>query len=234
MIKSDSTIAAAVSDGEVISRVLAGDKASFEILMRRHNQRLYRAARAILRDDLLAEDLVQEAWVRVYQHLADFAGRASFATWALRITVNEGLARVRAGKRFVDQQDGPNTNGDHMERFSSSVPDPEQQASSSEMRGILEQLIDALPDASRTVFMLRDVEGMSTFEVSEALGITEQNVKVRLHRARASLREVLNLHIGIQSRAAFGFLGVRCDRLVRRVFELINERSGRSDIRIGH
>ena len=207
MIQSNPTIAASMSDQEVISRVLAGEKASFEIIMRRHNQRLYRAARAILRDDLLAEDLVQEAWVRVYQHLGDFAGRASFAAWALRITVNEGLARLRSGKRFAEQRDEPNTNGNHMESFAAPAPDPEQQAAASQMRALLDRLIDGLPDASRTVFMLRDVEGMSTFEVSKVLGITEENVKVRLHRARAALREMLSHHAGIQRREAFSFLG---------------------------
>jgi RNA polymerase sigma-70 factor, ECF subfamily len=221
MVESNPTIAAAVSDEDVISRVLAGDTASFEIIMRRHNQRLYRAARAILRDDLLAEDLVQEAWVRVYQHLGDFAGRASFVSWALRITVNEGLARVNFGKRFAEQRGEPNTNGGRMESFAAPVPDPEQQAAASQMRALLERLIDGLPDASRTVFMLRDVEGMSTSEVSEALGITGENVKVRLHRARAALREMLSLHAGIQRGEAFSFLGVRCDRIVDRVFERI-------------
>ncbi len=97
------------------------------------------------------------------------------------------------------------------------------------MRALLEPLIDGLPDASRTVFMLRDVEGMSTFEVSEALGITEENVKVRLHRARAAMREMLSLHAGIQSREAFTFLSVRCDRMVERVFKHI----GRQDPPIG-
>ena len=103
MIEQDSPLAVAMSDEEIIARVLAGDKASFEIVMRRYNQRLYRAARAILRDDLQAEDLVQEAWVRAYQHLTDFAGRASFSTWVLRITVNEGLARLRMGKRYAER-----------------------------------------------------------------------------------------------------------------------------------
>ena len=108
-----------------------------------------------------------------------------------------------------------------MEGFAAPMPDPEQQAAASQMRALLERLIDGLPDASRTVFMLRDVEGMSTSEVSEALGITEENVKVRLHRARAALRAMLSLHAGIQRREAFSFLGVRCDRIVERVFERI-------------
>lgn len=221
MIDSHPTVAPAINDEEVIARVRAGDKASFEIVMRRYNQRLYRAARAILRDDLLAGDLVQEAWVRACQHLGDFAGRASFSTWILRITVNEGLARLRTAKRYAEKRERTGAEGGRMDRFTSSAPDPEQQAAASQMRALLEQLIDGLPDANRTVFMLRDVEGMSTYETSEVLGITEENVKVRLHRARASLREMLSLHAGIQSREAFSFLGVRCDRIVKRVFERI-------------
>src|SRR5579862_1195466 len=121
------TVASAISDDEVIARVLSGDKAGFEIVMRRHNQRLYRAARAILRDDLLAEDLVQEAWVRAYQHLADFAGRSSFSTWVLRITINEGLARVRRSKRYVETREETDAQGGGMDRFISPVPNPEQQ-----------------------------------------------------------------------------------------------------------
>lgn len=221
MIEQDSSVAAAVSDEEIIARVLAGDKARFEILIRKYNQRLYRAARAILRDDLQAEDLVQEAWVRAYQHLSEFAGRASFSTWVLRITVNEGLARLRMGKRYGEQREGTDAQGARMDRFISPVPDPEQQAASREMRILLEELIDKLPDANRAVFMLRDVEGMSTSEAAEVLSITEENVKVRLHRARASLRDMLMLHAGVQCREAFSFLGDRCDRIVQRVFERI-------------
>lgn len=210
-----------MSDEEAIARVLAGNTASFEVLMRRYNQRLYRTARAILRDDLLAEDLVQEAWVRAYQHLKDFAGRASFSTWVLRIAVNEGLARLRTGQRYAERRQEINAQGAGMDRFISPVPDPEQQASASEIRVLLEQLIDGLPDANRAVFMLRDVEGLSTADAAEVLSITEDNVKVRLHRARTALRDMLALHIGIQRRDAFSFLGVRCDRIVRRVFERI-------------
>ncbi len=220
MSDSVSPVVSTMSDEEVIARVLAGDKASFEIVMRRYNQRLFRTARAILRDDLLAEDLVQEAWVRAYQHLGDFAGRASFSTWVLRITVNEGLARLRRGQRYAEQREATGA-GERMDRFSSPAPDPEQQASASEMRALLEQLIDGLPDANRAVFMLRDVEGMSTAEAAEILSISEDNVKVRLHRARVSLREMLMAHVDIQCRGAFSFLGARCDRIVGQVFERI-------------
>jgi RNA polymerase sigma-70 factor (ECF subfamily) len=108
-----------------------------------------------------------------------------------------------------------------MDRLISPVPDPERQASASEIRVLLEELIDSLPDANRAVFMLRDVEGMSTAEAAEVLSITEDNVKARLHRARISLREMLVLRAGIQCRDAFGFLGVRCDRIVQQVFARI-------------
>jgi len=223
MIDPRDPVESAVSDDEVIARVLAGDKASFEIVMRRYNQRLYRAARALLRDDLLAEDLVQEAWVRAYQHLGQFAGRSSFSTWLLRITINEGLARARAGQRYSEPREGTDAPGGRMDRFISPVPDPEQQASTSEMRVLLEGLIDRLPDANRAVFMLRDVEGLSTSEAAEVLSISEENVKVRLHRARAALRDMLMARVGMQYREAFGFLGDRCDRIVKQVFERIGD-----------
>src|SRR4051794_14032750 len=176
-----------LSDEEVVARVLAGETGMFEIVMRRHNQRLYRVARAILRDDGEAEDVMQDAYVRAYEHLKDFAGRARFSTWLTRIAVHEALARSRRSKRFesLDQ---------HTEEPSMSTnpgASPEQQASDVEMRALLERAVDALPDEFRAVFVLRAVEGLSGAEVAECLGIAEETVKTRLFRARARLQEML-------------------------------------------
>lgn len=209
-----------MSDEEVVERVLAGDTPLFEIVMRRYNQRLYRASRAILRDDAQAEDVVQDAYVRAYQHLGQFAGRAKFSTWLIRIAVNEALARARRGKRYEESEPMADK-GDRMDDFTSSMPDPEQQASNSETRRLLEQWIEALPDSFRAVFVLRDVEEMSTTETAQALEITEENVKVRLHRARALLRKKFYAHAKVDSKEAFAFHAVRCDRITRTVFELI-------------
>ena len=113
--------------------------------------------------------------------------------------------------------------GDPMERFASLAPNPEQQASNSEIRRLLEEAVEKLPDAYRMIFMLRDVEEMSTTEAADVLEITEENVKVRLHRARALLRKSLYARAGMERKEAFNFHAVRCDRVVKDVFERIQK-----------
>jgi RNA polymerase sigma-70 factor (ECF subfamily) len=213
-----------LSDEEVVARVLAGETAMFEIVMRRHNQRLYRVARAILRDDGEAEDVMQDAYVRAYEHLDQFAGRAMFSTWLTRIAVHEALARQRRRDRYEELDPMSEREGDPMDRFASVTPNPEQLTSNSELRKLLENAVEKLPDAYRVVFMLRDVEEMSTTETAYALEITEENVKVRLHRARALLRKSLFMLAGTESKEAFSFNAVRCDRVIKNVFERIQKR----------
>ncbi len=213
------TGAETLADEQVVERVLSGDTASFEIIMRRYNQRLYRVARAILRDDHEAEDVMQDAYVRAYQHLRQFQGRARFSTWLIRIAVHEALARARRRERFVEPS--PDSNEDPMNQLPASLPSPEQAASNSELARLLEQAIDALPAPYRSVFMLRDVEELSTEEAAGCLEITEENVKTRLHRARAMLRRELYARAGAGSASAFQFMAERCDRVVRRVFDRI-------------
>jgi RNA polymerase sigma-70 factor (ECF subfamily) len=207
-----------LSDEEVIARVLAGDLGNYEILMRRYNQRLYRIARSILRDESEAEDLVQDAYVRAYAALAKFRGEALFSTWLSRIAVHEANSRLRRKRR---QQEFPANagEGDRMESIRSSDPDPEQQTLSREAASFLEDAIDTLPDMYRCVFTMRDIEQMSTAEVADCLDLTEENVKIRLLRARQMLRSELYARAGASSALAFQFMKQRCDRIVRRVFE---------------
>ncbi len=204
------------TDEQVVERVLAGETAAFEVLMRRYNQRLYRVARAILRDDAEAEDVMQDTYVRAYQHLAQFAGRARFSTWLIRIAVHESLARKRRSWRTegLDAITGPS--GEIL-MPASSARDPESCASTSELRRVLEQAILALPEDYRTVMMLRDVDELSTAEAAAALEITEENAKVRLHRARALLRKQLYAMTRATTVSAFEFPATRCDRVVSRV-----------------
>jgi RNA polymerase sigma-70 factor (ECF subfamily) len=216
-----------LSDEQVVARVLAGETAMFEIVMRRHNQRLYRVTRSILRNDGEAEDVMQDAYVRAYEHLNQFSGRAKFSTWLTRIAVNEALARQHRGKRYQDTMS--EQEGDPMDRFASLAPTPEQQASRSELRRLLEEAVEKLPDAYRTIFMLRDVEEMSTTEAAHVLDITEDNVKVRLHRARILLRKSLYVRAGMEKREAFDFHAVRCDRVVKNVFERIQKQTSKAD-----
>lgn len=216
-----------LSDEAVVARVLAGETALFEIVMRRYNQRLYRVARSILRDDSEAEDVMQEAYVRAYQHLNQFAGRAKFSTWLTRIAVHEALARSYRRNRFADlsAHDSADSSplGDPMNNIPTHAASPEEQVSNSELRGLLEQAILQLPESYRSVLMLRDLEELSTADAAECLQISEENVKVRLHRARALLRRELYARTGRTLTETFQFQAPRCDRVVRNVFERIAE-----------
>ncbi len=186
--------------------------------MRRYNQRLYRVARAILRDDGEAEDVMQDTYVRAYQHLAQFAGRARFSTWLIRIAVHEALARKRRRQRLEGLDAITSPSGDILVPASRAF-DPESVASNSELRRVLEQAILALPEDYRTVLVMRDVDELSTAETAAALEITEENAKVRLHRARALLRKQLYSMTRASTAAAFEFPATRCDRVVANVLQ---------------
>jgi RNA polymerase sigma-70 factor (ECF subfamily) len=209
-----------LSDDQVVARIISGQTALFEVLMRRHNERVYRAARAITKDEREAEDVMQQAYVNAYTHLRQFDGRAQFSTWLTRIAVHESLARLRRRTRYTTF--GPEelyTQESAM--YSSSTPDPERQAFSRELGRLLERAIDRLPDGAREVFMLRQVEGMSTAEVAMALDLSEDAVKARFSRARAALRRDLSDQVGTAAADTFRFLRPRCDRIVAAVLARI-------------
>jgi RNA polymerase sigma-70 factor, ECF subfamily len=210
-----------MTDEEMVAQVLRGETGMFEVIMLRHNQLLYHVARAILRDDSQAEDVVQDAYVSAYEHLAQFAGRAKFSTWLTRIAVNEALAQFRRSGRYEQLESTSEEKGDRMDGFASPMLNPEQQASTSEMRRLLERSIDALPDAYRAVVMMRDVEEMNTIETAQALDITEENVKTRLYRAHKLLRGAFYLQAKCRAQRSLRFLGARCDHLVKNVFARI-------------
>jgi len=216
-----------LSDEEVVSRILKGEIALFEVIMRRYNQRLYRVARAILRNDGDAEDVVQDAYVRAYEHLVQFAGKAAFSTWLTRIAVHEALARKRRNGRLeeleaVQKKDASNST------LKASGPNPESESAQHETRQLLEESIEALPADYRTVVVMRDVEEMNVAETAAILEVSEALVKTRLHRAHAMLRK--QLYARAQGRVAdlYPFLGARCDRMVKRVFERIGGTPGSS------
>jgi RNA polymerase sigma-70 factor, ECF subfamily len=201
-----------LADEEVVARVLAGDTSLFEILMRRYNQRLFRVARGILADDAEAEDVMQEAYLRAFRELATFRGEAQFSTWLTRIACHEALARMRKRRRLV-----PITGGEPPEP-PAETHGPDREAENRELKDVLRQAVEALPDPLRTVFCLREVEGLSTEQTADALGLTVENVRVRLHRAKMGLRQKLDERIGREVRRLYLFDGPRCDRLVERVF----------------
>jgi RNA polymerase sigma-70 factor, ECF subfamily len=207
------------SDLEVIEQILRGDTALFELLMRRYNERVYRAARSILRDDHEAEDVMQQAYVNAFTHLRQFNGSSRFPTWLTRIAINEALARVRYQRRYEPFNDELSHPEPRM--LQNAAENPERHAFTGELRQLLEWAIDALPDGMREVFMLREVEGLSTAEVAECLDVSEDVVKTRLSRGRAALRARLMERTGATAPEAFRFYRPRCDRVVARALEAI-------------
>jgi len=220
---SSPAAAATLSDAEVVDRVRAGERALFEVLVRRHDRRVYRTIRAILRDEDEVEDAMQQAWVQAYRHLGSFQGTSAFSTWMVRIAANEALQRLRRAGPLAPVA-APHEEEDAM----SAAPDPEERASARELVRLLERAVDALPPHHRLVFMLREVEGLSTAQAAEALGIAEEAAKVRLHRARAALRRSLQETLGEAAAEAFPVHAPRCDRVVARVMEAIAESEPRA------
>jgi RNA polymerase sigma-70 factor (ECF subfamily) len=209
----------ALDDDQVVTHVLAGHTSLFEVLMRRHNERVYRTARAIVHDDSEAEDVMQQAYVNAYAHLRQFDGRAAFSTWLTRIVVHEALARARRRGRF-QPFDGEQSSMNNVVPLRAR-DNPERQAFGRELRTLLEAAVDELPDGLREVVVLRLAEGMSTAETAECLGINEDAVKTRLTRARARLRRDLADRMGSVAPDIFRFLRPRCDRVVAAVLARI-------------
>jgi RNA polymerase sigma-70 factor (ECF subfamily) len=201
------------TDDEVIARVRGGDTDLFEVVMRRYNQRLYRTVRSILREEDETLDVMQEAYVNAFTHLADFSGRARFSTWLTRIAVHEALGRLRKRKRVeaLDEADSEDL------LMVSPAIGPEGRASDGELRVLLEEAVDALPEAFRTTFVLRSIEQLSVAETAEVLDIPEETVKTRHHRARERLQRQLTERVGGALPELFGFYRPRCDRLVASV-----------------
>lgn len=203
---------AALPDSEIVDRVIGGERALFEILMRRHNQRIYRVVRAVLKDEHEVEDAMQQAYINAFVHLDQFERRSQFATWLTRIALNESFVRLRRRQASIERVG---------KTVPSQQPDPERQAYAAELTRALQWALDALPEIYRSVFILRDVEGLSTSETAAGLGLGEEVVKTRLHRARAMLRRAVAERIGGCARAAFQFQVPRCDRIVAAVLTRI-------------
>ena len=216
------------SDAEVVHLVRSGETGLYELLMRRYNQRLFRIIRSVVTNDLEAEDALQEAWVHAYEHLDQFAGRAGFAAWVARIAYYEALARSRKSKRWLRLEDPEGEITPEATRRHTASDTPESQAMRRQLAQFLEAAVDALPQTYRSVFVLREVEQMSTAETAECLGLSEEAVKTRLHRSRALLRRELTNRIGPSVEEAYCFLGTRCDRTVACVLARIASDTGRN------
>jgi RNA polymerase sigma-70 factor, ECF subfamily len=214
-----------IPDQELAQRIVDGEQSAFEILMRRYNRRLFRTARSIVKNDTDAEDVLQDAYLLAHRRMSTFRGDAQLLTWLTRIVVNEAIARNRKSARHAEiirldgevvpmQEDG----GEGMAHISQMAPGgPEHEAIREETRRLLERKIDHLPEAFRTVFMLRVVEEMTVEEVSAVLGIPEATVRSRHFRAKSMLRESISREFDTALEDAFSFDGERCDRIVAAV-----------------
>ena len=215
------------TDVEIAARIAAGDTQALAQLMRRYNQKLYRTARSILKDDAEAEDAVQEAFLLARRSIGGFRGDASLATWLVRIVVNEALGRARKRARSAEiiRMDGDiDLEGDvEASVDGETAGQPEASAVRAETRRLLERTIDTLPAAFRTVFVLRAVEELTVEETAMALGIPEATVRTRFFRARSLLRESLAREIDFAYEDAFAFAGERCDRIVAAVLARLDE-----------
>jgi RNA polymerase sigma-70 factor, ECF subfamily len=217
-------------DVELARRVAQGDQAAFQQLMRRHNRVLYRTARSILKDDAEAEDALQEAYLRAFHAIGDFRGEAKLSTWLVRIVANEALGHLRKRTRSAQAipitryAEGLEAVEAHMNE--SLAEQPEDAALRAQTRRLLEAKIDQLPDAFRTVFVLRAVEELSVEETAAALDIPEATVRTRFFRARSQLREAISSEVDCAIEDAFAFDGARCDRIVAAVMARIEAAAG--------
>jgi RNA polymerase sigma-70 factor (ECF subfamily) len=215
-------VAVPSNDAELVRRALARDDRAFRTIMERHNRRLYRVARSILRNDSEAEDVVQEAYVNAFTHLDGFRGESSLATWLSRIVMNEALGRLRRERPAVELEavDAQRREAQIIQfPQTGATDDPERTMAQREILQLVEQATDNLPEIFRVVFVTRVIEGMSVEETAELLGLQQETVKTRLHRARRLVREQLDKQIGPVLMDAFPFAGRRCERLTTAVMQ---------------
>jgi RNA polymerase sigma-70 factor (ECF subfamily) len=212
----------APDDLALAQRATARDGEAFRLIMKRHNQRLYRLARSIVHNDGEAEDVVQEAYARAFAHLNSYRGEASLATWLSRIVINEALERMRTARRQADFNidDRPSHEAQIIPfPYDADSDDPERTMAQRQIVHLVERAIDNLPDEFRTVFVARVVEGLNIDETARLLGIKPETVKTRLHRARSMVRRELDAQIGPLLLDVFPFAGRRCERLTIAVMK---------------
>jgi len=216
---------AEAGDMALVRRALARDPDACRAIIKTHNQRLYRIARGVVRNDAEAEDIVQEAYMRAFASLGAFRGEASLSTWLSRIVINEALGRLRKRKRVVPMPENPEAQIIQFPGNPSDLnpgEDPERTMAQRQILGLVERATDSLPDVYRTVFVARVIEGLSIDETADLLGIRPETVKTRLHRARAMVRKALDDAIGPVLLDAFPFAGRRCERLTQAVMKRLD------------
>jgi len=209
------------AEADLVAGARQGEEAAVRAIIRHNNRRLFRVARAIVRDDSEAEDVVQESYVRAFTRLGDFRGESSLSTWLTRIVINEAYGRLRRRRATVDWTtvEAVPTIEAQIIPFPSPQLDPERTMAQHEISQLLERAIDALPDAFRVVLVARLIEEMSVEETAKLLSLRPETVKTRLHRARALLRADLERSVGPLLTEAFPFDGRRCERMADAVVE---------------
>ena len=207
-----------LNDDEIIARILNGEKDLYSIIVRRYNQRLYRVGISMINDDAEVEDAMQVAYINAYENLGKFAFRSTFPTWLTRIFINECLLRLRKRKKSISMND---ENMENVMRQDKDPQTPDTATVNSELRSILNDAIRQLPETYRTVFVMREIEKMNIAETKECLNISEVNVKVRLNRAKALLRDILSAQYSKEDILHFHLS--RCDRMVEKVMTRISD-----------
>jgi RNA polymerase sigma factor (sigma-70 family) len=207
-------------EADLVGFARLGDHGAFRAIMQRCNQRLFRIARAVIRDDAEAEDVLQEAYTRAFAAIAGFRGEAGIATWLTRIVLNEAHGRVRRRRPTVEL-DAVETAQESAQLLNfpgvTKSSDPEADAARAQIRRILERAVDDLPETFRLVFILREVEELSAEETAAHLSLKVETVKTRLYRARRRLREALDDQLADVMVGTYPFLGARCARITEAV-----------------
>jgi RNA polymerase sigma-70 factor (ECF subfamily) len=203
-----------ISDREIITRILGGEKDLYTLIVRRYNQRMYRVGMSILNDDAEVEDVMQVAYIRAYEKLGQFAFRSSFPTWLIRILINESLLRVRT-RKFLKNMDDQSLNTEISGQYGPTPKTPAAKLLNEELKNILEESIRQLPEKYRTVFIMREIEQMNVEETKECLEISESNVKIRLNRAKSLLKESLSRYYNMEDILQLHLS--RCDKMVEKI-----------------
>ena len=220
MNNKDTLTADTISDSEIVTRVITGDKNLYALLVRRYNQRLYRVGMSIIHDDPEVEDAMQVVYIKAYENLEKFEFKSAFSTWLTRIMINECLLRIKKRKKMSTMNDDIIDNEIHH-RAAGESQTPLVKVLNTELKLALEKAINQLPDKYRTVFIMREIEDMNVMETKECLNLSEVNVKVRLNRAKAMLRNTLSTFYNKED--IFHFHLSRCDRTTEHVMKQIQK-----------
>lgn len=209
------------SDEEIVKKVIEGSTPLFEVILRRYNQRLYRIQRSYLSDEEAIKDTMQITYIKVFENLHKFRGESRFSTWITRIAINEALKYIEREKRYTELHIADEDKQNQEQTMKEKIT-PEEITIQDDIKNILEKTVNRLPAKYRSVYMMREVEQMSTEETAGCLNISQANVKVRLHRAKNMVRE--DLEKSVAGTELFNFLGNECDQIVYRVMSIINNR----------